>query len=651
MLLRCKTEQMDIQPSYEYAPLIPANSIRILLLLPASTYSASLRVRLLHTRGPTTLGTYDDTHQTPYEAVSYTWGEPIFSHHLECEGRVIKVTASVNALLRRLCKTAIARPLWIDSVCINQNDLEEKNKQIGMMDKIYNRALKVHVWLGEAEPHDRIEWVFDLFREIASYSRDDEVMLSWHVRAGIPWEKDTEKTVDRFLARPWFRRRWILQEVVLALDFTVRCGRFKMPWRWLALSSSILNAHLPVGEFLTIDSTRSLETIASLSAPSSQLLDLVFDYHLSECFQPSDRIFALYGMATKLKDLSVNYDAPWTDIYHKVSCACIKAGQFLTLLQHVTAFGSLAEESFHTPSWVPRWNNTRLSNKRFSFRNTTSPSQICELNLKTPRIAYSEDTSYHVFRDFRSLEQQNNHEQVAETTQTTSSGRRAASNTTYIDILMLSSWCQKSIEVAEGLTPQCPLAHALSAAIMDMRLCFDTRPIAAEFLGKYTPVMVAFLEKHNFTPADKFYEVSFERLEEKISEAIQDGHQALHDRTEADPLESSIKALLMDVAEILRYHSLFYIRKDTRRGPVYVPGITSCSIDEGDFLLKPLSIADEVQPAATAFLMRPVGKEPIYSLDDREHFKIVGLCFVPEVKILDELKDSTSRWPDSFFIV
>jgi hypothetical protein len=638
---------MDIsQPSYEYASLTPANSIRILILLPASAYSASLQVRLIHTHGPKALGQYDDLYQTPYEAISYTWGEPIFSHNLECEGKIIKVTATVDNLLRRLRKPATSRSLWLDSVCINQGDSEEKNVQVQMMGQIYSRALKVHVWLGEAEPHDRVEWVFNFFREMAVSSHDDNEILALR----NPWEKDVDKTVDNFLARLWFGRRWILQEVVLAFDITVRCGQFKMPWKWLARGSEMLNSYSPAQGFLSPTSTHSLETIASLNTPSNQLLNMIFDLHMSDCSDPRDRIFALYGMATGLKDLPVNYGIPWTDVYIGFSGVCMKAGHFLTLLQHVTAFGSLSEGN-SLPSWVPDWNNARSSARRFSLSDPEQLSQNCELVFEAPQKVHIGDEVSRLSRIVGRPDQQSGSEQQSHMANATSYRRHSASHTIYLDISMLFSLCRQNRTTQIAFSPRRLLAQILSVAIMDMRLCFNTRNAVVEFMremefmGELSGVDVADFDKFNLTPEDRLYGKFLKIIERIIENAIPDSDHTLERWAEAEPPENLQYQTIVRVAELLKHHSLFYTRAMSLGGSrMKIPGITSCLIEDGDYVLKPQSKEGDIKPAVTAFLSRPISKKPL-------QLRIVGLCFIAEFKDLSGIRESIARARKSFTIV
>jgi hypothetical protein len=90
------------------------------------------------------------------------------------------------------------RLLWIDAVCINQNDTTEKSIQVTMMDIIYKRASRVLIYLGESDGPDT-ETVMDCFaRRSSSRQLSLEIFTSF------------------LESRPWFHRIWILQEVALA---------------------------------------------------------------------------------------------------------------------------------------------------------------------------------------------------------------------------------------------------------------------------------------------------------------------------------------------------------------------------------------------------------------------------------------------------
>lgn len=124
-----------------FEPLDPAkNEIRLLRLLPGE---AGEPVRC-------TLHVTSLDESPKYEAISYVWGDPADTRCISVNGHCRDVTVSLEAALRGLRRRSSPRQLWADAVCINQHDIEEKNKQVPEMARIYIQASRVLVWLGEA---------------------------------------------------------------------------------------------------------------------------------------------------------------------------------------------------------------------------------------------------------------------------------------------------------------------------------------------------------------------------------------------------------------------------------------------------------------------------------------------------------------------
>jgi len=102
-----------------------------------------------------------------YTALSYAWistntdspgrnqenPRPTFEE-VQCNGATIEIGINLWAALRRLRDTKDANILWVDAVCINQKDHQERNHQVGLMRKIYEKAKSVFIWLGENGEHD-----------------------------------------------------------------------------------------------------------------------------------------------------------------------------------------------------------------------------------------------------------------------------------------------------------------------------------------------------------------------------------------------------------------------------------------------------------------------------------------------------------------
>ena len=94
-----------------------------------------------------------------YEAISYTWGDPSQSRSVIINGYKLEVNSNAFNILQDRATFLRTRTIWIDSICINQVDKEEKSVQIPLMREIYSRASRVLVWLG-SQPDSRIAMGF-----------------------------------------------------------------------------------------------------------------------------------------------------------------------------------------------------------------------------------------------------------------------------------------------------------------------------------------------------------------------------------------------------------------------------------------------------------------------------------------------------------
>lgn len=90
-----------------------------------------------------------------YEALSYTWGASTENRVVRVNNDfVVSVTDNLFRALRCLRLPDTIRTLWIDALCINQSDDDEKSQQVQMMSRIYREASQVNVWLGECDSRD-----------------------------------------------------------------------------------------------------------------------------------------------------------------------------------------------------------------------------------------------------------------------------------------------------------------------------------------------------------------------------------------------------------------------------------------------------------------------------------------------------------------
>jgi hypothetical protein len=127
---------------FTYAPLDRTRSeIRVLRLQPAEDADSPLEGSLEHI----SLDVDSD-----YEAISYTWGDNVKTNRISFGGVDFAITKNLAAALRVLRRKESDRCLWIDAICINQDDIPERSQEVLRMLSIYQHASKVVVWLGEA---------------------------------------------------------------------------------------------------------------------------------------------------------------------------------------------------------------------------------------------------------------------------------------------------------------------------------------------------------------------------------------------------------------------------------------------------------------------------------------------------------------------
>jgi hypothetical protein len=114
--------------------------------------------------------------------------------------------------------------LWVDAVCINQEDVDERSSQVALMRYIYGSAKAVTIWLGEDS--EELREMFDGISVLAA-SDDSNDRVSGRLELA---RKHTSALLE-LNQRPWFGRMWILQELALASqDPTVLCGQSSAPW-------------------------------------------------------------------------------------------------------------------------------------------------------------------------------------------------------------------------------------------------------------------------------------------------------------------------------------------------------------------------------------------------------------------------------------
>jgi Heterokaryon incompatibility protein (HET) len=215
--------QKSDRESYRYDALIYSDSIRLLKLLRGARNS-QLQCEILEQRkgsGPA------------FEALSYTWGAPVFAQVLEevKSNTIIRLTENLSDALHEFRLEDMDRYLWIDQICIDQQNALEKSNQVAAMDEIYRGATRTLVWLGKEEAHEAMDELERIGADFESYGYKSvfpfppTVWNQEYLQKFIAlFETCNGGALYDFFGRPWFERVWVFQEFILARDLEIHCG-------------------------------------------------------------------------------------------------------------------------------------------------------------------------------------------------------------------------------------------------------------------------------------------------------------------------------------------------------------------------------------------------------------------------------------------
>ncbi|KAF2006132.1 HET-domain-containing protein, partial [Amniculicola lignicola CBS 123094] len=179
--------QHNITPRYTYSRLSSDHaSIRLIEVLPGNNESP-LQCQLSHHPLDSDLQFY---------ALSYTWDQGGGYQDIGCDGRNLRVTKNLCNFLLQFRETETRQFLWVDAICIDQENFEERSSQVQLMRRIYSDATRVFVWLGNANSTTAL--AFRLIEDTILDQIDKSI-----------WD---ENAVVELLSRPYWSRVWIIQE-------------------------------------------------------------------------------------------------------------------------------------------------------------------------------------------------------------------------------------------------------------------------------------------------------------------------------------------------------------------------------------------------------------------------------------------------------
>ncbi|EXJ66070.1 uncharacterized protein A1O5_10684 [Cladophialophora psammophila CBS 110553] len=378
-------------PLYRWKPLKHERFIR-LLRLSAGHGNQELSGTLQHV-------SLDDSPK--YLAISYAWGSKLQQFTLKTKEGGIPLTLSLYLGLRQIRRTDRSIDIWADAISINQNDNDEKERQVRLMQDIFRSAVHVYAWLGQGDSESSL--AMEALRKIsASFDAEEEGSQSLGSDEIPPVEDSSWVAISKLFRRKWFRRVWIVQEVILASQLTLVCGDDRIPWRQFyeaakycddQASDSQLSVVFPKnGHQTAIVSLGEFKTSYEEGGPEARqdLHTLLRVFKLTESTSRRDKLFALLSLAKDgtTKGFSPDYKSRFKDVVLQYAKVFVEEqGRGIDLLYQARLSATPGKSSL--PSWIPSWASPTAYPETMS--NWTGAGHFRAGTDKTAEMQISED--------------------------------------------------------------------------------------------------------------------------------------------------------------------------------------------------------------------------------------------------------------------
>lgn len=312
-----------------------------------------------------------------YTALSYVWGANTTGHEIRLNGHQFYI--GVNLLvaldqLRSYGEGFTTRHVWVDAICINQNDIKERSEQVGRMTEVYGGAFVTIAWLGSAETLDE-PYYKAIFEGLQSRQSLMSMIRKANFQSTDLCNNDIRRCLDQLIDDSWFCRVWTLQEGVLGDVCVVHLGPCSMSLTaFIFRLLSDLNCYLDY-----LDSQDSVVALNSLMV-TKEVYDWVLEFRGSPtqtqeqnesvlanrliflldasarrtCRERHDTVYGVLGLwklarQTPLPELlEPNYNRSYADMCHQYSVYILTNTANLNIIR---VDGPIRFTT--VPSWVP----------------------------------------------------------------------------------------------------------------------------------------------------------------------------------------------------------------------------------------------------------------------------------------------------------
>ncbi|PQE03876.1 hypothetical protein CJF30_00006585 [Rutstroemia sp. NJR-2017a BBW] len=365
---------------YQYTPLdASSNAIRLLTIHPIDPHDPySLNCSLVQ---------MSLDHHPAYHALSYAWlddhSNDLSPQEITVDGKQLMLGSNLTAALKARRERDFGHvPIWIDAICINQADIPERSDQILRMRQIYAQAVLVTVWLGPER--DDSDIAFQMIRTISHQGENskewlkDSLMTRKH---SLEW-----RALYHMLHRPWWRRIWIIQEIVAAQDVVLFCGSLSLDPRHISKCLNVLSTHQRIQRPLLLKKEGIVLDYGTFSLASAylhrepwkdgSLLHTLYKTGLALASDPRDKVYAILNLASDAVQVvpRPDYRLSIAEIYKQAVVNIIRKSNRLDILSLAgfTVYPRILDIGL--PSWIPDFSDRATSTMNSSISSLTPVS-------------------------------------------------------------------------------------------------------------------------------------------------------------------------------------------------------------------------------------------------------------------------------------
>ncbi|KAI0471378.1 heterokaryon incompatibility protein-domain-containing protein [Xylaria cf. heliscus] len=395
--------------TYEYPGLPYSDSIRVFILLPSTDATTPIYGEIVDHR------LSNAYNEQGYTALSYAWGDQQVAHEIHLGNNQLHIGQNLNSALRDLRRRDHPIRLWVDAICINQNDVNERNHQVQQMRDIYSSAMETIIYVGGQTGTNTELSAWNFLERNATWAMSE---------AGDPdpdrpnkqetlafFRGDLSDVEIDVLSRPWFERLWVFQEVVVSKKLSIQCGNRRISWddfcKILLLTSKhhdrygfsinrLDNVERVMDMFQARCAYQELHGMghilptwrSQVQARNHNPLDILNLVHRARPLRasdPRDKIFGLLGISRGI-DLhdpyfAIDYSQDCRTVYTRFARNIMLTAKSYDLLSYLDdrtiKDDSLGIIEQKLPSWVPNWHPRLWIQMPWEMRHRNNGSLDC----------------------------------------------------------------------------------------------------------------------------------------------------------------------------------------------------------------------------------------------------------------------------------